>query len=134
MQTNKTQLLRRFVRKHKASSAAVGVLLSLTLAQLAWDSTAHVRGHAKARYDLHQGRYEVLTYGLPPETDPEYVRLLRERYNIEVVRIADCIVTRAQAGYANAYDDVSSAAETRKFGPGIFEGAWQAAMHAMSKR
>jgi len=47
------------------------------------EPAAKTYGQLVAGFDLTQGRYEQLTYGLPIRWHQEYVRLLRERYRIE---------------------------------------------------
>jgi len=92
-------------------------------------------GQLAADYDITQGHYEQLTYGLPVRWHQEYVRLLRERYGIEAHAIAGCVVTRPLIAYAAGYNKVSMKAANRKFGRDIFRESaneagrnWQALM------
>ena len=51
-----------------------------------WSLIASVRGRVAADIDIRRGRYQLLGYGLPSPTRPEYVRCLRERYGIQFHR------------------------------------------------
>jgi hypothetical protein len=86
-----------------------------------WWVSAPVRGQLTARFDVGRGHYRVLTFGLPPSWHPEYARLLRERYGIEVKTVAGCVVSQALISYVDSYDEVSTAAAIRKFGHDIFK-------------
>jgi len=109
-----------FVRNHKLAAIAI-VVLCLVLSSVVWSMTASVRGQLVADFDTNRGRYEVLAYGLPSPWRPEYTRLLRERYDVEVRTVALCIVSRSLLAYADSYNAVSTAAANRKFGHDIFK-------------
>ena len=81
---------------------------------------APVRGKLSAYFDVHRGRYRLLTFGLPSAWLPEYARLLRERYSVELKPVAGCVVSPALVSYVDAYDKVSESAARRKFGRDIF--------------
>jgi hypothetical protein len=104
----------------RALSIAV-VLVSLVLCLAVWVYTASSRGRLCARFDVWRGRYSVLAYGLPTTWRPEYARLVRERYGIEVHTIALCIVSETLMSYADSYNQVSVTAANRKFGHDVFK-------------
>ena len=79
-----------------------------------------MRGRLAAHLDTQRGRYQVLSYGLPSPSRPEYARCLRERYNLEIRPVAGCIVSESLVSYVNAYDSVLEEATRRKFGRDIF--------------
>ena len=79
------------------------------------------------RYDVWRGNYVLLQYGLPAEERGEYNRLLRDRYGIQPRAVAFCIVSPALRAYVDAYDEVSGAAVTRKFGRDVYEECWEEA-------
>jgi hypothetical protein len=99
----------------------VGVIVSLAFSVAAWGYTASSRGRLSARFDVWRGHYGVLLYGLPGPWRPEYAKLLRERYGIEIDTIALCIVSETSRAYADSYNQVSAAAVNRKFGHDVFK-------------
>jgi hypothetical protein len=62
-----------------------------------------------------------LGYGLPLRSQPEYARLLRDRYRIEFRAVAGCVVSRTLVDYVEGYDGVSMTAANRKFGRDVFK-------------
>ena len=80
-----------------------------------------MRGRLAAHVDMQQGQYQVLGYGLPSPSRPEYVRCLRERYKIEFHPVAGCIVSESLVSYVNAYDSVLEEVTRRKFGRDIMQ-------------
>jgi hypothetical protein len=79
-----------------------------------------MRGRLDAHVDLQRGRYQVLGYGLPSPSRPEYARCLRERYDIEFHPVAGCVVSESLVSYVTAYDSVLEEATRRKFGRDVF--------------
>jgi hypothetical protein len=106
-----------FSRSHKKFEVCALLLVSLA----AWWIAAPVRGKFAAHLDVARGNYRLLTFGLPPSWRGEYARLLRERYGVELKPVAGCIVSQGLIWYVDAYDEVSAAAATRKYGHDIFE-------------
>jgi hypothetical protein len=80
-----------------------------------------LRGKAAAHLDIARGRYRVLIFGLRRSWEPEYARLLRDRYGVELKPVAGCIVSQGLIWYVDGYDKVSTAAVIRKYGHDIFE-------------
>jgi hypothetical protein len=105
-------------KKHTALVALASALILLLVLCLA---SASIRGELVARFDLARGRYEVLGYGYPVPWRPEYARLLRERYGIKFRAVAGCIVSESLSSYVHAYNALSEAASTRKFGHNVFK-------------
>jgi hypothetical protein len=64
---------------------------------------------------------KILAYGLPSVWHSEYIRLLKEKYGIEMHTVALCIVSETLRSYADSYDEVSAAAANRKFGRDVFQ-------------
>jgi len=88
-QVNVTQ----YFYKHRAIAVA-SILVGLLIFTWLWGLSASIRGNLAARIDIHRGRYQVLGYGLPSPSRPEYARCLRDRYGIEFRAVAGCIVSR----------------------------------------
>ena len=109
------------MKRSKRTLWIVGALIALVFSVSAWVRTAPGRGRLSARFDLWRGHYRVLAYGLPSPWRPEYAKLLRERYGIEVHTIALCIVSETLRSYADSYNEVSAPAATRKFGHDVFK-------------
>lgn len=117
--------MRAFSNKRKRTAAVAG-LGALTVFLIAsWYLTAPYRGWLAAQVDARGGHYRLLAYGRPPRENDEYVRLLRERYDIEVDRVAFCTPSWGIVAYADSYDRVSYAAANRKFGHDVFKEAWE---------
>jgi hypothetical protein len=95
----------------------------LVLAALvpAWWLSAPVRGYLTAEVDLLRGKYTVLGYGLPPSWQPEYARLLHERYGVQYRPVAGCMVSQDLVWYVGAYNRVSMSAARHRFGHDIFK-------------
>ena len=100
---------------------SVLVLVSLLAGLILWPVTAGVRGELAASFEVAQGRYRVLAFGLPAPGHDEYERILRERYGIEMRRVAGCVVSRWQVAYWEGYNSVSVDAANRKFGHDVFQ-------------
>jgi hypothetical protein len=109
-----------FNRKNVLVTTAAIVLLPIF-----WWVSAGIRGNLQARYEVERGRYTVHLYGLPVIEFPEYQRVLREHYGVEM-KAMGCILP--MTSYYDSYDRVVRAAANRKFGRDVFkEAADQAA-------
>jgi hypothetical protein len=73
------------------------------------------------------GHYKILAYGLPPGWRAEYARLLKEHYGIEMRIVALCIVSETLRSYVDSCDELSAAADNRKFGHDVFKECAEAA-------
>jgi len=122
--------MKAFVANHKKLAAIIALVAMLG----AWWLAAPVRGHVAARFDIVRGHYRILTYGLPPSWRPEYARLLKERYGVELHPVAGCIVSPALVSYVDSYDDESAAAAIRKFGHDVFKECAEDARKSLERR
>jgi hypothetical protein len=114
-------------RRKWARWVVAGVILLLAY-WISWPwPAAESRGRLAANLDQALGRSALLVYGLGSPESTRYYQLLHQRYCIRVVRVADCIVSRSLAAYADAYDQVSSQNAVRKHGRDIFEECYQQA-------
>src|SRR5262249_44501048 len=110
----------QFMRHHRKLTAVI-LVAGFLMAWATWELSASIRGQVVARIDIARGKYRVLGFGLPPSWQPEYARLLRERYGIEYRPVAGCIVSESLVSYVHGYTLVSMAAANRKFGHDVFE-------------
>jgi hypothetical protein len=95
--------------------------LLVVLVLVLWYPTAYPRGAAMAFLDVLRGHYEVKVYGLPPQWDGEYSRLLKEQYGVTLRPVAGCVVSLSVGWYADGYNSVSRAWVLNKYGVDIFE-------------
>src|SRR6266849_2966110 len=65
--------MRHYLRHHKGI-AAISAFGAFLVFCWFWDLSASIRGHLDARIDVNRGRYQLLGYGLPSPSHPEYVR------------------------------------------------------------
>ncbi|HKV91594.1 MAG TPA: hypothetical protein VJW20_03485 [Candidatus Angelobacter sp.] len=117
------------VIRHKLIAVFLGILMLVGLS-MAWDASAATRGRMLARFDLSQGRYQLLAYGSTPPEREEYARLLKQRYGIEVEKVADCLVSQPLVDYVDAYNSITVPAAQAKFGPHIFDQTWEDAQRS----
>jgi hypothetical protein len=108
--------MRHFFSRHKKLDAFLLIVCSVVL----WELATPLRGNLAARYDLARGKHRILNFGLPPLWLPEYARLLRERFGVELDAVAGCTVSQQLVSYGEAYDKVTAAAAIRKYGHDIF--------------
>jgi hypothetical protein len=79
------------------------------------------RGRADAQNDISHG---ILVYeyaGLPAPSDDEEIRLLRERYHIEMRRVAGDEIRIDAISHMVGYNEISLPEIERRFGKGILE-------------
>ncbi|MBV8279235.1 MAG: hypothetical protein JO170_28775 [Verrucomicrobia bacterium] len=79
------------------------------------------RGRADAKSDITRG---ILVYefaGLPAPTDDEETRILRERYHIELRRVAGDEIRIDAISHMIGYNEISLPEIERRFGKGILE-------------
>lgn len=122
------------LRRIRAFRGAAGVLVLAIVLGTVWPMTARTRGQMAANMDLRKGNYRLLTYGLPPTWLPEYARLLKERYRIELHPVAGCVVSNGLIAYVDGYDEVSSAAALHKFGHDVFKECMGEAQRKMEPK
>jgi hypothetical protein len=73
---------------------------------------AHDAGRADAENDVRAGRLAIEVFGSPIKGEANFERMLRERYQIELRRVAgetDTGTDQRVWGHAYGYDDVSEA-------------------------
>jgi hypothetical protein len=80
-------------------------------------------GRADATRDLQSGRLAVEIDGLVMKGEDEYARELLERYQIELRRIAGCIVDEKILGHVKGYNELSKAEIKRRFGDSALKDA-----------
>jgi hypothetical protein len=114
--------VRRFIRNHKILTAVL-TLACCCAGFIGWIGSGSTRGRLVARYDLSRGHYVVLGAGLPAPWRPDYTRLLRDRYRIELRVVAGCMVNEPLLSYLEAYNQVSMEAANREFGHDVFKEA-----------
>src|SRR4051812_6534597 len=81
--------------------------VGLTLGILLWVVMPYPRGALMAYFDHARGHYELKSYGLPGPWDEECAERLKEKYDVELNRVAGCEITPWLAWYAGAYSSVS---------------------------
>lgn len=96
------------------------VILGAVLTVVGWWFSAYPRGMAMAWWDGVRGRDIEKIYGMMQGTDPEYARLLRERYGVEFDVVAGCVVTSELRQYADGYNAVSRPRVRAKWGKDVF--------------
>jgi len=112
--------MRKFLGSHKWISACC-IAAGLVGVSWLWPLTASIRGRVAAQIDIRRGRYQLLGYGLPSATRPEYARCLSERYGIQFHAVAGCIVSDSLVAYVNAYDSKLEEDAHRRFGRNVFD-------------
>lgn len=110
--------MQRLTRKFKLIAAALCVVLAF-LVPWAWQEAAGVRGRLQAHIDMRKGKYQLLGYGLPTASRPDYARCLRVRCDVELNAVTGCIVSPSLMTYVDSYDEVVVEAMSRKFGRNI---------------
>jgi hypothetical protein len=113
------------------SHLILAALLSLFIAGFTHGQTApagysqadYERGRSDAQRDISRG---VLVYefaGLPAPTDDELTRVLRERYSIELRRVAGDEIRIDAISHMVGYNEISLPEIERRFGKGILQKA-----------
>ena len=120
------------LRQHKAV-IATGVLAVFLFVCWSWWSN-NLRGYVAARRDVRRGRYEILSYGMPTPWSPDYERCLRNKYNINVRRVAGCVISDPLVSYGSSYNAVVMGAAERKFGRDVFQGCAVEAHRSWTRR
>jgi hypothetical protein len=110
----------RFLFTHR-KLAALSSFVIVLFGWWAWDASAHIRGQFAARNDISRGHYRILAAGTPAPERAVYVRLMRERYGVEVRIVAGCVVSESLFAYTQGYNAVSREAVERRFGKDVFE-------------
>jgi hypothetical protein len=85
--------------------------------------SAYQTGRSEAKGDVAANILAIEESGLPGPGLAHYVRILRERYQIEVRRVAGCVVDEKIEGHQAGYNDVSEREIDRRVGLGCIEAA-----------
>ena len=91
---------------------------------------AYRQGTSEAKIDLAAGRLRYRTYGMPTEWDgPDlYAQHLRNDYNIELIRVAGCVVTEDLINRTRGYNETALPVIEARYGRGILERVRQKAI------
>jgi hypothetical protein len=111
--------VKRFLHTHRRVSGLL-VFMCLLIGFPVLQDFGWIRGQLAARWDVARGHYKVLLFGLPMADRPEYVRLLRQRYEVEGRVVAGCLISHSLVAYAVGYNSFSMNAAKRKFGRDVF--------------
>lgn len=88
---------------------------------LTWPVSGHIRGQVVACVDLLQGHPKLLGVGLPIAR-PQFVRILKKRYGIEVQQ-RGCLMNTMLEAYVAGYNSVVVAVAKHRFGVDISDNA-----------
>lgn len=102
--------------------------------RMPYSKSAYESGRVDAERDLRAGRLIVEIYGFPLRGEPEYAQMLRDRYGVELRRVASDIVDVNAIGHAMGYNVVSEAEIKRRFGSDVFERLQQEAERIYNQR
>jgi hypothetical protein len=111
------------------SRLVLTALLPLLIAGFAYGEKAPA-GYSEADYERGRGdaqndiSHDILVYefaGLPAPSDDEEIRLLRERYHIELRRVAGDEIRMDAISQMIGYNEISLPEIERRFGKGILE-------------
>jgi hypothetical protein len=97
--------------------------IAYTSERVPYSRSAYERGRADAEADLRAGRLVLEDYGFPREGQQEFADILRQRYGVELHRVASDIVDYTAYGHAFGYNDVSRPEIERRFGAGVIQKA-----------
>jgi hypothetical protein len=116
------------MNKTCSQSIMAALLLSLMAglahgqkASAGYSQADYERGRTDAQNDVNHG---VLVYefaGLPAPTDDDEIRLLKERYHIEMRRIAGEEIRIDAISHMVGYNEISLPEIERRFGKGILQ-------------
>jgi hypothetical protein len=108
-----------------------GLIAAFVLVLAYWWADPRAAGQAAAERDLAAGRLRLKGYGLPPPWYPEYVRLLRERYGIEMEGVAGCVVTESLVAEVEGYNERMLREIHCRFGAEALKRVARDARHAL---
>ena len=89
--------------------------------KIPYSKSAYDAGRVEAEADVKAGRLVILDYGVPRKGQNEFEALFRERYEVEVRRVANDAVNPTINGRALGYNEVSKPEIKRRFGDDVFE-------------
>ncbi|MEO5713436.1 MAG: hypothetical protein ABIT37_08095 [Luteolibacter sp.] len=79
------------------------------------------QGRVDAQADISRGQLAIESAGMPFRWDPNYKRLLRQRYGIEFRIVGGCMITEEAAEHLRTYNEVMMSEITRKYGSDVLE-------------
>jgi len=85
------------------------------------DPYANRDGKSEAERELAGGKLVMVRCGLPEDWFPEYCRVSRTTYEIEVRVIADCRLTTSLRNYASSYNEVMEKRIKALYGSDVFK-------------
>jgi hypothetical protein len=96
------------------------VILALISLVVSWYAGSYWRGMMMAYIDYTCGHYEIKGSGLPAPWISDYIRLLKEKYEVGYDSVGGCMVFPTTAWYADGYNSVSSSLLVKKYSKDIF--------------
>jgi hypothetical protein len=113
------------------ASFALALVLSPTLSEdvLREVQAVHWRaeGRQEAERDIAVGQMKFQIYGYMAgfsERDKAFTRLMRDRFDVSVEAVAQCIVTDEIVEHAKGYNGRIEEEVNSKFGPGALDRTW----------
>jgi len=97
--------------------------IAYTREHMPYSRSAYEDGRAQAEADIRAGRLVLEDYGFPRKGQQEYADILRDRYHVELRRVASDIVDPKTYGHAFGYNAVSEPEIKRRFGSNVLEKA-----------
>lgn len=82
-------------------------------------------GDLEARHDLRSGRLVILVWGMGGSPETVVAARMKERFGIEYVRVAGCVLSYNQEARWAAYDRVMMAEIDKRFGIRNVETAYR---------
>lgn len=79
------------------------------------------KGQKEASVDLEANKLKIKTLGRPVSWFQEWREILLNEYNIDIVRIAGCLVSDEEIDYLNGYNSVSEPEIKKRFGENVFK-------------
>lgn len=85
--------------------------------------TSYKKGKAEAQADIEQGKLKlkVTGWGADPEVEKKRFTNIYQKYEIEMERIADCMISHGIIGYQKGYNQVMKSAIHQRYGAGFLE-------------
>jgi hypothetical protein len=99
-----------------------------------YSQAAYDRGRTDARNDISRGILAYEFAGLPAPTDDEYTRLLRERCQVELRRVAGDEIRIDAISHMIGYNEISLPEIEHRFGKGILEKVFEEAKASYAKQ
>jgi len=88
-----------------------------------YSRSAYERGRREAQADIRSGRLILENMGFPRKGEQEFAQILRQRYGVELKRVASDVLEPTDTGHVFGYNDISRPEIERRFGSGVIEKA-----------